>query len=87
MSTRREFSRLAMATAAAAIFSAAPVASVQAGSHADVHCYGVNKCKGHNDCKTANNSCKGMASCKGHGFVTMSKKACDDIGGSTTPTK
>ena len=22
-----------------------------------VHCYGVNVCKGHNDCKTANNAC------------------------------
>jgi len=83
MSSRREFSRLAMATAAAAIFSAVPIATVQAGSSADVHCYGVNKCKGHNDCKTANNACKGMASCKGQGFVSMSKKACDDIGGST----
>jgi len=83
MSSRREFSRLAMASAAAALFSAAPVATVHAGSNADVHCYGVNKCKGHNDCKTANNACKGMASCKGHGFVNMSQKACDDIGGTT----
>ena len=88
MKSRREFSRLAMATAAAAIFSAAPIATVHAGSSADVHCFGVNKCKGHNDCKTASNACKGMASCKGQGFVAMSEKACDDIGGSTTmPSK
>ena len=45
------------------------------------HCYGVNKCNGHNDCKTAENACKGQAVCKGHGFVAMSTKACDDIGG------
>ena len=45
------------------------------------HCYGVNKCNGHNDCKTAENACKGQAVCKGHGFVAMSTKTCADIGG------
>lgn len=45
------------------------------------HCYGVNACKGHNDCKTADNACKGHAACKGHGFVAMPAKACGDIGG------
>ncbi|MEW8040571.1 MAG: hypothetical protein AB2794_12370 [Candidatus Thiodiazotropha endolucinida] len=83
MITRRKFASIALASGAASLFSVAPVATVQAGSDANVHCYGVNKCKGHNDCKTANNACKGQASCKGQGFVNMSKKACDDIGGST----
>lgn len=46
-----------------------------------VHCYGVNKCKGYNDCKTAGNACKGMASCKGQGFVNMSAHACSEVGG------
>lgn len=46
-----------------------------------VHCYGVNVCKGHNDCKTANNACGGHATCKGTGFVTTTAKSCDDIGG------
>lgn len=45
------------------------------------HCYGVNKCNGHNDCKTAENACKGHAICKGHGFVAMSTKTCENIGG------
>lgn len=45
------------------------------------HCYGVNVCKGHNDCATAENACKGQASCKGHGFVALSEKACADVGG------
>ncbi len=45
------------------------------------HCYDVNTCKGHNDCKTAENACKGQAVCKGHGFVAMSTKTCGDIGG------
>ena len=81
MTTRRKFTTIAMATAAAALFSAAPITAVQASSDANVHCFGVNKCKGHNDCKTASNACKGMAACKGHGFVVMSEHACDAIGG------
>ncbi|MFO6423160.1 hypothetical protein [Motilimonas sp. KMU-193] len=48
-----------------------------------VQCYGVNMCKGHNDCKTADNACAGHASCKGHGFVNTSAKSCSDIGGKT----
>ena len=46
-----------------------------------VHCYGVNVCRGHNDCKTADNACGGHASCKGTGFVATPAKACADIGG------
>ena len=45
------------------------------------HCYGVNKCGGHNDCKGADNACAGKASCKGQGFVAMPAKACTDVGG------
>lgn len=87
MTTRRKFTTIAMATAAAALFSAAPMTAVQAGSDAKVHCFGVNKCKGHNDCKSATNACKGQASCKGHGFVSMSKHACEEIGGSVDKPK
>ena len=71
----------ALALAAAGMFAAAPVAA-SSGEDAQVHCFGVNACKGHNDCKTANNACKGMASCQGTGFVAMSKHACEAIGGS-----
>ena len=73
---------VAMAVAAAGMLSTtAPVFATGGASDANIHCYGVNKCKGHNDCKTADNACKGHASCKGHGFVTMSAQACDHIGG------
>ena len=54
---------------------------------ANVHCYGVNSCKGTSDCKTASNDCKGMNSCKGHGFKEMSAKACAAAGGSLTEVK
>jgi len=77
---RRKATGTAMAIAAAAMFGAAPTAAT-AGSDAKVHCYGVNKCKGHNDCKGEKNACKGMASCKGQGFISMSKHACEEIGG------
>jgi hypothetical protein len=56
-------------------------AQSSAGTADLVHCYGVNACAGHNDCKTAENACAGKASCKGHGFVKMSAKACGDVGG------
>ena len=47
-----------------------------------VHCYGVNICKGHNDCKTAANACAGQGECKGQGgFVALTGKSCADTGG------
>lgn len=46
-----------------------------------VHCYGVNSCKGHNDCGSANNGCHGQGSCKGKGFVALPKESCKHIGG------
>ena len=58
-------------------------ATASANSTDLVHCYGVNKCGGHNDCKSADNACAGKASCKGTGFVAMPSKACADIGGNT----
>ncbi len=70
-----------LAIAAAGLFSAAVPVTATAGSDAEVHCYGVNVCKGHNDCKTASNACKGQATFKGQGFVAVSEKACADIGG------
>ena len=79
---------VALALAAAGIIAgcqtateSAPTASASTNNTADlVHCYGVNVCKGHNDCGTADNSCGGKASCKGSGFVAMPSKACGDVG-------
>lgn len=72
----------ALAIAAASLVGCAGYGTGKSASSSnDVHCYGVNKCKGHNDCKTASNACKGHASCKGHGFISMSASACDHVGG------
>ncbi|SHF13521.1 hypothetical protein SAMN04487965_1449 [Microbulbifer donghaiensis] len=71
--------------AASLITSGASLANQKQASSGDttdlVHCYGVNVCKGHNDCKTANNDCGGKSSCKGSSFVAMPSKACADVGG------
>lgn len=71
-----------MAIAAASLFAFAPMSAVYAGDDANVKCFGVNACKGQNDCKTADNACKGKAACKGKGFLKMSKAACDKAEGS-----
>jgi hypothetical protein len=77
----------ALALAAAGLVSCANAGSSSPAAGAAttdlVHCYGVNACNGHNDCKTAENACAGHATCKGHGFVAMPSKSCADIGGST----
>lgn len=80
MTKNQKTAGLALAMAAATLFAAVPSSSF-AAKDSNVHCYGVNKCKGHNDCKTANNECKGHGSCKGKGFVAVSKEACEKLGG------
>ena len=80
MNMSKKVSGLALAVAAAGMLGATAVTAAPSES-VNVHCYGVNICKGHNDCKTAENACKGQAKCKSHGFVSMSAEACDHIGG------
>ena len=55
----------------------------QVDAAAGVKCYGVNACKGHNDCATAENSCKGAGSCKGKGYIVIPASTCADVGGTT----
>ncbi len=83
MSLMTKTTGAALAIAAASLVGCAGYGTSDktASAAKDVHCYGVNKCKGHNDCKTADNACKGHASCKGHGFISMSASACDHVGG------
>ncbi|MGH8605737.1 MAG: BufA2 family periplasmic bufferin-type metallophore [Gammaproteobacteria bacterium] len=84
MSTSKQ-TGVALALAAAGLFATAPTAIAQeaegAAAAEPVHCYGVNACKGQNDCKTAKNACKGTVACKGQGFVAISKEDCDAKGG------
>lgn len=71
---------VALAVAAAGLFALAPIASHAAGE-AKVHCYGINNCKGQNDCKSLFSSCKGQSECKGKGFKDVTLKECRDMGG------
>lgn len=74
---------VALAIAAASLVGCAstPGSDKVASASGNVHCYGVNKCKGHNDCKTASNACKGHGSCKSQGFISMPASSCDHVGG------
>ncbi|MEE9580758.1 MAG: hypothetical protein V3V74_05540, partial [Nitrosomonadaceae bacterium] len=72
---------IALAIAAAGFVVTSPSVSAASASTDLVHCYGVNKCGGHNDCTSEGNACAGKASCKGTGFVAMPSKSCGDIGG------
>ncbi len=77
---------IALAIAAAGLVTSftTPLSAMTAlpeGTRDLIHCYGVNVCGGHNDCKGADNACAAKASCKGTGFVNMPAKACTDIGG------
>ncbi len=69
-------SGMAIATAAALLFSTLGATTAQAEG-AKIKCTGVNSCKGQSSCKSAKNSCKAMNSCKGQGFLEMTKAQCD----------
>lgn len=84
MKTRTSLGAAALATAAAAMFMAAPVTAGtthDGASASQGQCIGGNACKGQSACKTASSSCKGMNSCKGEGYVMSSKAECKDLGG------
>ena len=77
-----------LATAAAALFLAAPI-SANAGAHSGGgddaapkgQCVGGNSCKGQSACASANSSCKGQNACKGQGYTDTTKAECDEAGG------
>ena len=66
-----------IATAAAGLFSLAPISSAIA-AEGKIVCDGVNACKGRGDCKTASNACKGQNACKGKGFLALTPKQCEE---------
>jgi hypothetical protein len=69
--------------AAAAVFLLAGCSTYdKPAQSAEVHCAGINACKGHSACKTANSSCKGLNACKGQGWLpTASAEECNTAGG------
>jgi len=77
MQKSKSISGMAMATAAALLFSAAPLTAVNAADAAKVKCEGANACKGQSACHTATSGCQGQNSCKGKGYLLLSKADCD----------
>jgi hypothetical protein len=74
---KSKISGIAMATAAAMLFSTAPLTAASAADAAKVKCEGANSCKGKSACHTATSGCQGQNSCKGKGYLMLSKADCD----------
>ncbi len=73
---------IALATAAAAAFLAAPMAAAAADDAGTVgHCMGANACKGRSSCRTEHHGCRGQNACKGQGFVDLTRAQCEQVGG------
>ena len=87
MSKKINKAGLAMAVAAASMFTVASSTLPTVAQEANVKCMGVNACKGQNACKTAANACKGQGGCKGQGFLMMSAKECAAQGGKVEEMK
>ncbi len=69
-----------LAAAAAALFTAGVTAGAPGTANADsheMHCEGVNSCKGQTDCSTASHDCSGKNACKGKGWKSMSAEECE----------
>jgi len=76
MQKSKSLSGMAMATAAALLFGAAPL-TASAADAAKVKCEGVNGCKGKSACHTATSGCQGQNTCKGKGYLMLPKAECD----------
>jgi hypothetical protein len=74
---KSKISGIAMASAAALLFSTAPLTAATAADTAKVKCEGANSCKGKSACHTAISGCQGQNSCKGKGYLLLSKADCD----------
>ncbi len=73
---------LIASAAAALVLSGNVVARAADKTGTEVHCAGINACKGKGSCAGAENSCKGKNECKGKGYVgTSSADECVKKGG------
>ena len=80
---------LLVATAAATMLLAGhAVARATDAAGGEVHCAGINECKGKGSCAGAHNSCKAQNECKGKGFVDVSSAdECVKKGGKVVDPK
>ena len=78
-----------LAGAAAALFLAGAVnarAEEKAGGE-QVHCSGINSCKGQGTCAGAGHSCGGQNACKGQGVTKTTAADCKAKGGKVVEPK
>ena len=86
MGNPRIVSGASLAAAAALLVMAGCSTYDKPAQSAEVHCAGINACKGQGACKSANNACKGQAACKGQGWLpTASVEECTAKGGTVIP--
>jgi hypothetical protein len=50
-------------------------------AEAQVHCQGINSCKGHGECAGVGHDCAGKNECKGKGWITTTEADCKAKGG------
>ena len=72
---RSQILGVALATAAASLFSVASIAPVMADEAGMIKCDSSSSCKGHGACKQASTACKGKNGCKGQGFTMQTSEA------------
>lgn len=77
MNSSIKASGAAIATAAALLFGTLTATTASGAEEAKVKCAGVNSCKGHSACATAQNACQGQNSCKGKGYLALTQAECD----------
>lgn len=84
MKNERALSRgVLIASAVAGLFAAGFVGARTPPAQAadEVHCYGMNACKGKGDCGGKGHSCAGENACKGKGYLKLDKETCLKIQG------
>ncbi len=79
---------LALATAAATLLITGctkgdddEMAMEESSEAVMVKCAGINECKGHSQCATAESACAGQNACKGTGWIEVTEDECDEKNG------
>jgi len=74
--------------AAALLLSGGVAARATDKAGGEVHCAGINECKGKGSCAGAENACKAKNECKGKGYVDVSSaEECAKKGGKVVEPK